>query len=118
MHVLSASSISGTLTGNQVVNPAGEDIGHVKDLMIDLQHGRVAYAVLSFGGVFGFGDKLFAVPFEALALDTAKERFTLDVSKDTLERAKGFDQNDWPDFADPMFHQRTYEAYGHAPYWS
>jgi sporulation protein YlmC with PRC-barrel domain len=59
--VLSAS----TLEGDKVTNAEGENLGEVKELMIDLESGRVAYAVLEFGGFLGLGDKLFAVPWEA-----------------------------------------------------
>lgn len=92
-----------TLVGNDVYNKAGEDLGDVKDLMIDMASGKVAYAVLSFGGVLGLGDKLFAVPWEALTLDTDNKRFTLDASKDTLQGAPGFDKDRWPRMADPAW---------------
>ena len=57
---------SRTITGDKVINMAGEHLGKIEDLMIDLGNGRIAYAVLSFGGFLGFGNKLFAVPWEAL----------------------------------------------------
>ena len=60
--VLSAS----TLQGDRVRNSAGEDLGKVDQIMIDIPSGRVAYVVLSFGGVLGIGNKLFAVPWRAL----------------------------------------------------
>ncbi len=66
MRVLSAS----TLTGDRVRNAAGEDLGKVEEIMLDVPGGRIAYAVLSFGGMLGIGDKLFAVPWSALRLDT------------------------------------------------
>lgn len=97
--VLSSSSI----TADDIVSPSGEDLGSIKDLMIDMNDGRVRYAVVSFGGFLGVGDKLFAVPFEALDLDAENERFVLDVPKEKLENAPGFDQDDWPNFADPAF---------------
>lgn len=56
--LLSASTIEGTPVQNQ----AGEDLGEINELMIDLEKGRIAYAVLSFGGFLGLGDKLFALP--------------------------------------------------------
>src|SRR6266545_4609381 len=58
-----------TLTGDSVRNPAGEDLGKIEEIMIDVPTGRVAYAVLSFGGFLGLGDKLFAVPWGNLTLD-------------------------------------------------
>ena len=97
--VLSATSLNGT----GVRNRAGEDLGSVKDLMIDLGDGSVRYAVLSFGGILGMGDRLFAVPFDSFTIDAENECLVLDVSEERLENAPGFDQNDWPDFADPSF---------------
>jgi sporulation protein YlmC with PRC-barrel domain len=111
--VLSAS----TLSGDAVVNPEGDSLGKIEDLMIDLDHGRVAYAVLSFGGFMGMGDKLFALPWEALALDEENHRMILDVPKEVLEASEGFDKSNWPNFADPAFRARTYSRYGAAPYW-
>ena len=57
-----------TLTGDAVVNREKEDLGKIEHLMIDVETGRVAYAVLSFGGFLGIGDKLFAIPWSALAI--------------------------------------------------
>src|SRR5215831_17512659 len=109
--VLSAS----TLKGDNVVNPSGEDLGKIEDLMIDLEHGQVAYAVLSFGGFLGMGDKLFAIPWEALTIDTSEKRFVLNVNKELLERAPGFDKSNWPDMADPAWGVQLYGYYGYKP---
>jgi sporulation protein YlmC with PRC-barrel domain len=89
-----------TLNGNSVYNTADEDLGDIKEIMLDVASGKVAYAVLSFGGVFGLGEKLFAVPWKALKLDTENKRFILDVAKDQLNTAPGFDKDDWPDMTD------------------
>lgn len=97
--VLSATSID----GNDIRNRQGEDLGKVKDLMIDLADGSVSYAVVSYGGFLGMGDKLFAVPFEALTVDPDHHAFILDASKEQLEKAPGFDKDNWPNFADPQF---------------
>ncbi len=91
---------SSTLTGDSVRNAQGEDLGDLKDLMIDTATGKVQYAVLSFGGILGMGDKLFAVPWTALRVDRQNECLVLDVPKERLKDAPGFDQNNWPDFAD------------------
>src|SRR5271165_2265930 len=80
-----------TLTGDKVVNHQKEDLGKIEHLMIDLTTGRVAYAVLSFGGFLGMGDKLFAIPWSALSVDTVEKQFILNVEKALLERAPGFD---------------------------
>jgi hypothetical protein len=110
---MSASS----LTGDRVVNSAGEDIGKIHEIMIDTPTGRVAYAVLSFGGFLGMGDKLFAIPWEHLQLDEEKKVFRLDVDKATLERAPGFDKDNWPDMADRSFGAQIYSYYRSKPYW-
>lgn len=112
--VLAAS----TLKGDRVVNRQEEDLGKIEDLMIDLDRGRIAYAVLSFGGVLGLGDKLFAIPWEALALDAVEKRFVLGIDKALLEKAPGFDKNNWPDMTDPAWGAQLYGYYGYKPYWS
>jgi sporulation protein YlmC with PRC-barrel domain len=106
--VLSAS----TLIGEDVRNLQGEDVGHIKELMIDIRSGRVAYAVLSFGGFLGLGDKLFAVPWSALRLNQQDKVFILDVDKRRLEEAPGFDKDRWPDMADPAWSDTIDRYYG------
>ncbi|HTS32035.1 MAG TPA: PRC-barrel domain-containing protein [Bryobacteraceae bacterium] len=111
--VLSAS----TLEGDKVENQAGEDVGKIDEIMIDIPSGKVAYAVLSFGGVLGMGGKLFAVPWSALTVDQDNKCFILDVDKQTLETAPGFDKNHWPDMADRTWGSQIYRHYGAEPYW-
>lgn len=112
--VLSAS----TLSGDRVRNSAGEDLGKIQDIMIDVSSGRVAYAVLSFGGFLGIGDKLFAVPWNALTVDEVNKEIVLDADKQMLENAPGFDKDNWPDFADPNWGSQIHSHYGREPYWS
>ena len=102
---------SSSLTGTDVKNPKGEDIGEIKDLMINLRSGEIEYCVLSFGGVLGMGDKLFAVPFGAFALDTEEHLLVLDADKERLENAPGFDKDNWPDFASPAFREQHMSHY-------
>jgi len=106
-----------TLKGDPVRNLRGEDLGKVEDLMIDLDSGRVAYVVLSFGGFLGMGDKLFAVPWNAMTVDMDKHCFILDVPKERLKEAPGFDKDDWPDFADEEWGSRIFQFYQVTPYW-
>ncbi len=105
------------MAGAKVRNPAGEDLGKIEDVMIDLGEGRIAYAVLSFGGFLGIGDKLFAIPWNALKLNPGEDEFILDVDKKVLEKAPGFDRNNWPDMADRRWGQQVYTYYGYRPYW-
>ena len=90
--VLSAS----TIIGDHVRNPEGEDLGKIEELMIDVKAGRIAYAVLSFGGFLGLGDKFFAIPWETLSLRPREKEFVLNIDKEKLKEAPGFDKNDWP----------------------
>lgn len=101
-----------SLTGDEVYNLQDEDLGDVKDFMLDMRTGKVAYAVLSFGGFLGMGEKLFAVPWAALTLDTENKRFTLNVTKERLEGAPGFDKDNWPDMADPVWADGIHSYYG------
>ncbi|PUA18847.1 PRC-barrel domain-containing protein [Glaciimonas sp. PCH181] len=101
-----------TLIGNDVCNQAGEDLGDIKELMLDTRTGKVNYAVLSFGGFLGMGEKLFAVPWEALQLDPVNERFILNVDKDRLKSAPGFDKDHWPDMADHSWIREIDTYYG------
>lgn len=101
-----------TLLGNDVYNNDGDDLGDIKEFMIDMASGKVAYAVLSYGGLMGMGDKLFAVPWEALTLDTENKRFTLDVRKDALKDAPGFDKDNWPSMSDQTWASGVHKFYG------
>ncbi len=105
-----------TLVGNDVYNNDDEDLGDVKEIMLDMASGRVSYAVLSFGGILGMGEKLFAVPWDALTLDTENKRFTLNVKKDSLSQAPGFDKDSWPDMADQNWARGIHDYYGTKPY--
>jgi sporulation protein YlmC with PRC-barrel domain len=106
--VLSATS----LIGDDVRNPQGEALGSIKDIMIDTGTGRIEYAVLQFGGVMFIGDKLFAVPWDQLTVDTAEKKLILDVPKEKLKNAPGFDKNDWPDFASQGYRDEISGYYG------
>jgi sporulation protein YlmC with PRC-barrel domain len=105
--VLSAT----TIIGDSVRNLAGEDLGEIEELMIDTQDGCIRYAVLSFGGILGIGDKLFAVTWNALQIRPEEHAFILDVKKEQLENAPGFDKDNWPDMSDPAFVSMVHSYY-------
>lgn len=111
--VMSASS----LMKDKVMNRNGEDLGKIEEFMIDLDSGCIAYAVLSFGGFLGIGDKLFAIPMQALTLDEDKKCFILDVDKERLKNASGFDKDNWPDMADRQWGTQVHSHWGYEPYW-
>jgi len=106
-----------TLEGDSVVNAEGESLGKIDEIMLDVQRGRIAYAVVSTGGLLGFGDKLFAVPWSVLTLDADNKRFVLDVDKKAFENAPGFDKDHWPSMADTRWASTVHSYYGLRPYW-
>ena len=106
--ILSATS----LRNNPVRNPEGKDLGNIEDFMLNTDNGEVEYAVLSFGGWLGVGDKLFAVPLEAMQLDTENECFILNESKERLKDAPGFDKDKWPGTRATDFHTQVDRYYG------
>lgn len=106
-----------TLVGDRVVNTRGDDLGEVHDIMLDVPSGRIAYAVLSFGGMMGIGDKLFAIPWSALTLDADRRCFVLDIERERLEHAPGFDKHHWPSMADPGWATEVHAFYERPPYW-
>jgi uncharacterized protein YrrD len=112
--VVSAS----TLSGDRVRDSQGQHLGKIEEFMLDVDTGRIAYAVLSFGGTLGVGDKLFAVPPDALRLDAEKRCFVLNVDRKTLENAPGFAKDNWPNFADRTFGTQIYSYYRRRPYWT
>lgn len=106
--VLSASS----LASDDVYNPKGEKLGSIKELMLDIQSGKVCYAVLSFGGFLSLGEKLFAVPWSALTVDTENKRLVMDTDEERLENAPGFDADNWPNMADATWEKTVHGYYG------
>jgi sporulation protein YlmC with PRC-barrel domain len=108
-----ASSIIGT----QVFNPQGDSLGEIKEVVIDPGLGRVAYVVVTFGGFLGLGEKLFAIPYSAFRYNAENREYVLDVSKERLEAAPGFDASHWPSMADEKWNRDIYSYYERSPYW-
>ena len=112
-YVMAAS----TLDGDKVMSSDGEDVGKIKEIMLDVYTGRIAYAVMSSGGFLGIGDKLLAIPWNALTLDTDRKCFLLSVSSETVRNAPGFDKDHWPTMADAAWASDLHSYYGSSPYW-
>jgi len=94
--VMSASS----MMKDYVYNRMDEEMGSLKEIMVDVPSGKVAYAVLAVGGFLGMGERLFAIPWTSLTLDEDRKCFVMDANKERFEKAPGFDKNNWPDMAD------------------
>ena len=104
--------LASTLVNAPVRNTAGESLGKIEDVVIDPLTGNAQYAILSFGGVLGMNKKLFAIPWSSLNTSRARDYVLLDIPKDTLQRAPGFERGAWPDMADPEWRRRIDDYYG------
>lgn len=94
---------SSLIIGKHVSNTWSEDLGEIEDVVLDLDNGRIVYAVLSFRGILGFGAKHFAIPWEKIGLPkegATIEIFSLKIDREDLLHAPGFDSENWPDMAD------------------
>jgi sporulation protein YlmC with PRC-barrel domain len=85
-----------TVIGLKVKSQAGEDLGKIVEVVLDLSRGTISYLVLSVGGFAGVGDRFFAIPLHALTLDTEKREFSLKAAKKNLKKLRGFDKHNWP----------------------
>ncbi|MBD2838856.1 PRC-barrel domain-containing protein [Pseudomonas sp. JM0905a] len=101
-----------SLIGKDVYNLDGDDLGVIKEIMLDMRSGRVIYAVLFCTTFFSLGEKLFVVPWRALTLDTKLGRFMLDVERSRLKEAPGFDEHHWPDMTDQRWQREVSRFYG------
>ena len=108
---------AGTLIGDSVKNSQGDNLGNLKEIMLDVQSGRVACGVLESGSFLGMGGKLFAIPFEAFDVNEKDHTLVLNVDTETLKNAEGFDKNNWPDTASREWGQKTHDYFGYSPYW-
>lgn len=106
---------SSQIVGMRVKNAQDENLGTVNDIVIDMEAGKVRYLALSYGGFLGLGDKLFAVPHDAFQVrrdeNAEAVHLVLDISTEKLKEAPGFDQNNWPNFADAKFTSTIDEFY-------
>jgi sporulation protein YlmC with PRC-barrel domain len=104
-----------TLTGEAVLDARGEAIGTIREIMLDVPRGRIAYAVLAFEDLEAAARKLFAVPWEALRVDGQRRCFVIDTDREHLRNAPGFDPQHWPSMAQPTWISALYEFYGVDP---
>ncbi|TAL64013.1 MAG: PRC-barrel domain containing protein [Legionella sp.] len=92
---------SSEVTGVDVKNLAGDNLGNINEVVIDKAQGNVSYLVLDFGGVLGFGNKFFAIPWHMFSYNEEKDCFILNLDKEMLKNAPGFDKDNWPNFTSP-----------------
>jgi sporulation protein YlmC with PRC-barrel domain len=118
LQVFSNSPVKASnMIGTDVVDPQGKNLGDVKEVVIDPRTGKVAYAVVSFGGFLGMGEKLFAIPFSSFKYNVEKNEYVLDISKERLKAAPGFDADHWPSMSEEKWNRDVYKYYERSPYW-
>lgn len=107
---------SANIIGTNVVNRLNDDVGNVEDIVIDVLTGRIVYAVLSFGGFLGLGEKHYAVPWKAMRFDKEIKAYVLNVNRDQIELAPSFDKESWPQFTDD-WNRLVHQFYESLPVW-
>jgi sporulation protein YlmC with PRC-barrel domain len=104
--------------GTSVVNPHGDDLGHIQEIMIDKISGRVGYAVLKYGSFLGMGGKLFALPWDQLKYDTQRDAYVVNLPEDRLKGGPSYDEGRPPDFDDPQWGKSVHDYYGSSVPWT
>lgn len=118
MQMFSSSPVKvSAMIGTSVTNPRGDNLGNIKEVVVDPRTGRVAYAVVSFGGFLGMGEKLFAIPYSAFQYNVTRNEYVLDCTPERLKTAPGFDADNWPRMSDERWNREVYEHFGRSPYW-
>jgi len=105
------------VAGTAVYNSAGEHLGEIYDVMLDKRTGKVAYAIMSFGGFLGLGEKYHPIPWSVLDFDPGRGGYVVPMTKDKLEAAPMYDSQDEPDWDDRAYGKRVHDYYGTMPYW-
>ena len=111
-HIISSDRVTGT----SVYNNAGEKLGTVEKVMLDKISGKVAFALMSFGGFLGIGAKFHPLPWSSLKYDTVKEGYVVNLDKKTLEGAPTTDAFDTPLWEDEAWNRKIYDYYKQ-PFW-
>jgi hypothetical protein len=108
---------SGKVTGTNVYDTAGDSLGEIHDVMIDKRSGKIAYAVMSFGGILGLGEDYHPLPWSTLKYDTRQGGYVVGITKEQLEKAPTYGRNETPAWGDRSFEKKIHDYYGTAPYW-
>jgi sporulation protein YlmC with PRC-barrel domain len=112
-HLIAAKQVQGTT----VYNTGLEKLGSVEDVMIDKATGRIAYAILSFGGFLGIGDRYYPLPWEKLTYNTEVGGYVVDIDREVLEGAPSYTDNATAEWNDDAWGRGVYTYYGVHPFW-
>jgi sporulation protein YlmC with PRC-barrel domain len=102
-----------TVKGTDVYNGAGDHLGHIDDIVIGKRDGRAEYAIMSFGGFLGIGEKYHPLPWESLDYDPNLGGYVVNVTREQLEGAPSYELADEPDWNDPEYGRRVRGYYGY-----
>jgi sporulation protein YlmC with PRC-barrel domain len=102
-----------TVKGTDVYNADGEHLGHVDDIVLDKVSGQAEYAIMSFGGFLGIGEKFHPLPWRSLTYDPALAGYVVNVTREQLEAAPSYGLMEEPDWSDPAYAQRLRGYYGY-----
>ena len=111
--LISADKVKGTV----VYNSSGDKLGTVENVMIDKQSGKVAYAVMSFGGFLGIGERYHPLPWSTLDYDVQQDGYCVPMSKEVLEKAPTYAAGDKIDMSDRRWGEQVHRYYNVDPYW-
>ena len=108
---------SDKVEGTAVYDRGGEKLGSIHSVMIDKISGKVAYAVMSFGGFLGMGDSYHPLPWHVLTYDTGQGGYVVDLDRNKLEGAPTYATSETPNWSDRRWGQQVHDYYGSRPYW-
>jgi PRC-barrel domain len=115
----SARLIAGSrVSGTSVYDTSGQSLGTIEDVMIDKLSGRIAYAVMSFGGFLGIGSQHHPLPWTTLKYDTALGGYVVNLDRQMLEGAPAYSDDETADWEDRAWGQRVHDYYRAEPYWN
>lgn len=104
-----------TVNGTDVFSANGEHIGHIDDIVLSKTKGSAVYAVMSFGGFLGIGERYHPLPWQSLSYDETRGGYVVSVTREQLEGAPSYQRGSDPDWNDPDFASRVSRHYGY-PY--
>jgi hypothetical protein len=119
VHTDETSSLisAGKVTGTDVYNTAGDALGEIHDVMLDKRSGKIAYAVMSFGGFLGIGERYHPLPWSTLKYDTRQGGYIVGLTKSELQGAPTFGHDETPAWGDRAYEQTIHDYYRTQPYW-
>lgn len=97
--------------GTDVYNAEGEHLGHIDDVVLSKREGRAAYAIMSFGGFLGIGERYHSLPWDSLTYDPERGGYVVSVSRAQLEGAPHYAPGEEPNWNDPRYGAQLTEYY-------